>query len=119
MELDLKTIQTIIGARLITEGASTDIAVHSACASDLMSDVLAFSASGSLLLTGLTSPQSIRTAEVADLSAICFCFDKTVPKETISLAEEIDLPLLVTVHSVFTASGLLHAAGLPGCRAGL
>ena len=114
--LGLQEIQSLLDATLVTEDIATDISVASACASDLMSDVLAFSKSESILLTGLTSPQAVRTAEVAEIVAICFGFGKTPPAETISLAHEIGLPLLSTKYSVFTASGLLYEAGLAGCH---
>ena len=80
-----------------------------------MSDVLAFTHPGTLLLTGLTNPQVVRTAEVAGIVAVVFVRGKVPPPETVALAEERGIPLLATHHSLYEACGRLYAAGLPGC----
>jgi hypothetical protein len=46
--------------------------VQCAFASDLMSDVLTLDCNGVLLVTGLCNMQTIRTAEMADVSCILF-----------------------------------------------
>ena len=88
--------------------------VYSCRASDLMNDVLSFQGAGSLLLTGLTNAQVIRTAGVADIAAICFVRGKRPDMETVRLAEEQGLPLLVTHLMMFEACGRLYAKGLRG-----
>ena len=80
--------------------------------SDLMSDILTYSQPGSLLLTGLINPQTIRTAEMVEIAAICFVHGKQPHKETVEAARKIDLPLLSTRCSMFEACGRLFAAGL-------
>ena len=84
------------------------------CASDLMSDVLAFAEPGCLLLTGLTNPQVVRTAEIAEIAVICFVRGKRPQDETIQLAEEKEIPLLATRFFMYQACGLLHSRGLAG-----
>jgi predicted transcriptional regulator len=86
--------------------------VQTCFAADLMSDVLRFSHSGALLITGLTSLQSIHTANVADLAAILFVSSKVPGRATIDLARENDIPLLTTPYDMFAACGVLHCAGL-------
>ena len=81
-------------------------------ASDLMSDVLAGSGTGSLLLTGLTNAQVVRVAEMSDVAAICFVRGKSVQPEVVQLAEERQIPLIVTPLSMFESCGLLYAGGL-------
>lgn len=44
--------------------------MHTACGSDMMSDVLAFVKEQAVLLTGLVNPQVIRTAEMMDMQCI-------------------------------------------------
>ena len=80
-----------------------------------MSDVLAYSRPGSLLLTSLVSPQAVRTAEVADITAICFVFGKEPSADMIALAEDGDIPLLVSKYSLYCASGKLYEIGLESC----
>jgi predicted transcriptional regulator len=90
-----------------------DVKIEYGCASDLMSDVLAFSQSGSLLLTGLATPQTIQTAFVADIRAVVFVRGKRPGSDVIALAHEKRIPLLGTQYSMFEASGILYRAGLP------
>ena len=80
--------------------------------SDLMSDILSFSKPDSLLLTGLINPQTIRTAEMVDIAAICFVHGKRPHDETLDLARENQMPLFCTRFSMFEACGRLFAAGL-------
>ena len=80
-----------------------------------MSDVLSFVKPGALLLTGLINPQVVRTAEMADLRAICFVRGKKPAQETIEMAESKDIPLLTTPLLLFESCGRLHREGLSGC----
>jgi predicted transcriptional regulator len=90
--------------------------VSSCHASDLMSDVLTCGGKGSLLLTGLTNAQVIRVAEVSDFAAVCFVRGKKLQPEVVQLAEERQIPLLVTALSMFESCGRLHAKGLRGAN---
>ncbi|MCB2189576.1 MAG: transcriptional regulator [Deltaproteobacteria bacterium] len=82
--------------------------------SDLMSDVLAFSEAGAVLLTGLTNPQTVRTCEVAGIVGVIFVRGKRPPDAVVALAEEYELPLLATTLSLFDACGKLYAQGVRG-----
>ena len=75
---------------------------------DLMSDVLAFIRNNDLLLTGLVHPQVIRTAEMLDIKSIVFVRGKK-PSE-----DMVEIVILTTKHSLFTASGILFQHGLLG-----
>jgi predicted transcriptional regulator len=89
-----------------------DTEVHSCFAADLMSDVLAFSRSGALLVTGLTSLQSVHTADVADLAAILFVHDKRPGDPVVEVARHKKIPLLTTRRLMFETCGLLFGHGL-------
>ncbi len=91
-----------------------DMDVNACFAADLMSDVLRFSEPGALLITGLTSVQSIHTADVADLRAILFVGSKRPGAEVTSLARERGIPILSTERSMFDACAILKEAGLEG-----
>ncbi|UCC90588.1 MAG: hypothetical protein JSW24_05580, partial [Dehalococcoidia bacterium] len=80
-----------------------------------MSDVLAFTKPESLLLTGLTNAQVIRTAEMAEIAAVCFVRGKKPDEETIRLAKSKSIPLLVTQLPLFESCGRLYKKGLIGC----
>jgi predicted transcriptional regulator len=113
--MKLKDIERILEAEVIVGGELLHKEVKMVCGCDLMSDVLSFAKSESLLLTGLTNPQVVRTAEMADLQAICFVRGKKPEKETIEMAEAKDIPLLVTPIPMFESCGRLYQQGLPGC----
>ena len=91
-----------------------DREVHTACGSDMMSDVLAFVKDQAVLLTGLCNPQVIRTAEMMDVICIVFVRGKTPDENMIELAKERDIPLLTTGHRMFSACGILYQNGLRG-----
>jgi predicted transcriptional regulator len=82
------------------------------CASDLMSDVLAFSQAGALLLTGLVTKQTVQTAYIAEIRAIVFVRGKKPDSEVAALAEEKHIPLLATPYSMYEACGILYSKGL-------
>ena len=67
-----RDVQKILGARVLTGEEFLDREITSACASDMMSDVLAFSKDHSVLITGLCNPQVIRTAEMLDIVCVIF-----------------------------------------------
>lgn len=113
-------MKNILNAEVITgHEILAQIEVLSACGSDLMSDVLAFTKEKTLLLTGLTNPQVIRTAEINDLVGILFVRGKKPPQETVNLAKMKGLPLLLTTYPLFETCGILYGAGLKGCKFGL
>lgn len=110
--MNLQKICELVEAEILT-GNPQD-SVERIMASDLMSDVLAFCCSGALLVTGLTNQQTVRTAEVADLSAVLFTRGKRPSEETLRLARSRQIPLLRTELSVFKVCGLLYSQGLSG-----
>jgi hypothetical protein len=85
-------------------------------ASDLMSDILAGAAEGSILVTGLTTVQAIRTASIAGVGAVVFVRGKTPAPEVVTLAIDQGVPILSTPCSMFVACGRLHSLQLTGLQ---
>jgi len=85
-------------------------------ASDLMSDILAGTADGSILVTGQTTVHAVRTASIAGVAAIVFVRGKTPAPEVVALAIDQGLPILSTPCSMFVACGRLHSLGLTGLK---
>ncbi len=104
----------ILEGQILISGHEQDAQVTRAGAADLMSDVLAFSTEGMVLLTGLTNPQVVRTAEMAGIEVVVFVRGKTPPRETLELAEHLNMTLIKTAYTMFEACGRLYAAGLKG-----
>jgi len=113
--MTLEEVLRIIEGRVVSRNVDLNSTVAMACGADLMSDVLAFTHAGTLLLTGLTNPQVVRTAEMAGIKAIVFVRGKHPPRETLALAEEKGIPLLATRYTLYEACGRLYSAGLPSC----
>ena len=103
----------ILDAEIITAG-DLDAEVKTACGSDMMSDVLAYVKDQSVLLTGLTNPQVVRTAEMMDMRCIVFVRGKVPNDDVIALAKQKEITILKTQHRMFTACGLLYSNGLSG-----
>jgi predicted transcriptional regulator len=111
----LQQVKDILDADVIVGNDQLEMEVKTAFGADLMSDVLAFAKPGSLLLTGLTNPQVIRTSDVLDIAAIILVRGKRPLPETIQLAEELRIPLLSTKYILFESVGRLYAKGIRGC----
>ena len=113
--MKLREVLDVIEGKVISGEADLDLEVQMGCGADLMSDVLAFTHEGTLLMSGLTNPQVVRTAEMAGIKAIVFVRGKIPPTETIALAEEKRIPLLASKYTMFETCGRLFAAGLSSC----
>jgi len=110
----LREVQKILDAEVLVDAGKLDMEVHTAFGADLMSDVLAFADAGCLLLTGLTNPQVIRTADVLDIAAIILVRGKKPPPETLRAAEEKHIPVLSTKFILFESAGRLYENGIVG-----
>ena len=113
--MKLSEVKKILNADVIVGEEHLDLEVKTAFGADLMSDVLAFAKAGSLLLTGLTNSQVIRTANILDIAAIILVRGKKPSNETINLAKELKIPLLTTKYILFETAGRLYAKGIVGC----
>ncbi len=111
--MDLAEVLQIIEGRVISKNVDLRQEVRLGGGADLMSDVLAFAQDGMLLMTGLTNPQVVRTAEMAGVVAIVFVRSKLPPPETIALAAARGIPLLASKFTMFETCGRLYRAGLP------
>jgi len=112
--MKLTEIARVLDATLLVGEDKLGIDITRCGASDLMSDILAGPSEGSLLLTGLTTLQVIRTASIAGISVIAFVRGKTAPPEVLELARAGGMPLMSVPHSMFVSCGRLHAHGLRG-----
>ena len=111
--MDLKKIIKLADGHLLTTDIDTNIQISGAYGADLMSDVLAASQPDAVLLTGLTNPQVVRTAQMAEFRAIIFVRGKQPQTETLLLAAQENIPLITSSFGMFELCGRLHEAGLP------
>ena len=110
--MKISTIQELLEAEVVCGEEYLDHEVHSACGSDMMSDVLAYVKDQAVLLTGLVNPQVIRTAEMMDMVCVVFVRSKSPSEEMIRLAKESDMVVLKTKKRMYEACGRLYVGGL-------
>ncbi len=114
--MKLSRIISILDAEILCNVKDkSNVNITTACGADLMSDVLAFIKSEALLLTGLTTPQVIYTAENSGVNVVCFVRGKKPSRETVDLAKEKKIVLLATKNPMFESCGKLYKNGLTGC----
>ena len=94
--MTVREVRDILGARVLVGEDHLDREVRSACGSDMMSDVLAFSKDHSILLTGLCNAQVIRTAEMLDIVCLIFVRGKKPDEAMLQMAEERGLIVMAT-----------------------
>ncbi|MGB9678722.1 MAG: DRTGG domain-containing protein [Thermoanaerobacteraceae bacterium] len=111
--MKLKQVRSILEAEVLAGNDNLDSEIYSACGADLMSDVLASKDQKSLLLTGLTNVQVIRTAQIiGDVRCIVFVRGKKPCEEILKLAEQSGITIMRTKYPLYVACGLLYKNGL-------
>lgn len=113
LTMNLNQVIELVGGTTLTTESDLNINIQGGYGADLMSDVLAASQPNAVLLTGLTNPQVVRTAQMADFRAIIFVRGKQPQAETLELAEQENMPLISSPLGMFELCGRLHKAGLP------
>ena len=110
----LREIRRILDAKVLCGEENLDWEAHAACASDFMSDVLAYVKDQALLLTGMVNPQVVRTADMMDMKCIAFVRGKHPDENVLELAKERDMVVMSTPMRMYDACGKLYAKGLGG-----
>ena len=80
--------------------------------SDMLSDVMAGTRSGSLWLTVQTHKSIVPAANLVDVSAVVITSGKQVPDDTIGLANRFNIAILSSDLSTFQLVGKLYELGL-------
>ena len=112
--MTIGTIRELLEAEVLCGEDMLDAEVHSACGSDMMSDVLAFVKDQAVLLTGLVNSQVIRTAEMMDMLCVVFVRGKKPTQEMLDLAADSGITILATDKRLYEACGKLYMNGLVG-----
>ncbi|MDF1590285.1 MAG: DRTGG domain-containing protein [Desulfobacterales bacterium] len=113
--MKLKEVKAILDADMLVGHDLLEMEVNTAFGADLLSDVLTFAKPGCMLITGLTNPQIIRTADILEIAAIIIVRGKKPAPETIRLAKELEIPVLSTKYILFETAGRLYEKGMRGC----
>ena len=102
-QLDLEIIQPQHGDRNVKTGYT----------SDLLSDVMANAAEGSVLVTIQSHANTVAVSSITGVVAIIICNSRPVPEDTIEAAAKEDIAIYRSTENQFTVSyrtyKLLHA----------
>lgn len=110
--MELKEIVKIVDGTVVCGDQRLNDGVEYGFASDLMSDVLTLQHENFILITGLANVQSIRTAEMSDITTILLCRNKKASEEMLEVARENDMTIIESPYSLFKCAGMLYEAGL-------
>ncbi len=106
--MTIENVRELLNAQVLTPTLDTGLEIETICGSDMMSDVLAFVKKDALLLTGLTNPQVIRTADMMDINCICFIRGKSPSDDMVEMAEECGIFVMQTDLTMYNACGKLY-----------
>ncbi|MCK4880471.1 MAG: hypothetical protein KAS82_07420 [Bacteroidales bacterium] len=110
--MQIGNIAELLKAKVLTPGLDLTSEVSHAFTSDLMSDVLTGDYDKTILITGLSNLQAIRTAEMSDIREVIIGRNKEVSREMIELAHDNDIVLIRSSYSLYRISGILYEAGI-------
>lgn len=113
--MKLSEVKDLLEANVVVGQEKLDMEVSTAFGADLMSDVMAFAKEASLLLTGLTNAQVVKTAASRKIAAIILVRGKEPSTEAIEMAKELQIPILTTKYILFETAGILYSKGIVGC----
>lgn len=120
----LKSIINQYHCKVYTPELIKDKDISYGFCSDLMSDALIIVNSvqdddilnQSMLITGLVTQQSIRTAEMLDIDVVLLVRNKIPSDKVIQLAYESNIMLIASEQTMFNMSGMLYKDGIKGIK---
>ncbi|MCD4795520.1 MAG: ATP-binding protein [Bacteroidales bacterium] len=101
--IEIEKIKESLQAQIITGNNISNKFITGVYASDLMSDVLAYGKSGSVLLTGLNSQQTAISAYMAEFKAVVFLRGKKPDNDIKKFAEGKNIIILSTQADMYEA----------------
>lgn len=107
-------IRDLLHAEVLCGDEFLDRQAKSACASDFMSDALAYVKDQAVLITGMVNPQVVRTADMLDMQCIVFVRGKQPSEDILTMAREREIVVMSCQIRMFIACGLLYSHGLAG-----
>jgi len=115
--MNLNALAKEFGLSVKAGASQLDREVTGGYASDLLSDVLAHAAEGSIWVTLHIHQNIVAVASHKDLAGVILVQGREPDADTVAKAEEEKIPLLVTDLSAFELVGRLYKAGISGSQA--
>jgi hypothetical protein len=92
-------------------GGWDDRDVTGAFSSDLLSDVMAHSDEGQLLITIQAHKNTVAVAVLKDLAGLVIASNRPIPEDMIEAARDEGIPIFVTGDNQYEAGWRLHELG--------
>ncbi len=108
--MTLAELSQKLGLKPLTELYDTE--VQGAFVSDMVSDVMAGAAPGSLWITTQTHTNVVAAANLVDIAAVIVTSGRAVADEVVEMANRADLTILTTDLDTYSLVGKLHEAGV-------
>ncbi|MDQ7826519.1 MAG: serine kinase [Candidatus Eremiobacteraeota bacterium] len=105
-----------MGLEVKTARSELEREVTGGYASDLLSDVMANARKDDLWVTLQTHQNIVAVATLKGVAGVILVNDRVPEEDTVQLAEEEHLPLLVTGLPAFEIIGRLYEMGIKGSR---
>ena len=112
LKMKISQIISLLDSMPITMATNEDYEITHAFGADLMSDVLCYSPTDCLMITGLSNIHALRTAEMTGMQTILFVRGKIPTEEMIDEAKNTGTSLLFTSKTMFEVCGILYINGV-------
>ncbi len=99
-----------IGLKVLNE--LWDKEIEGVIVSDMVSDVMAWAKPGNIWVTVQTHKNVIAAANLVDIAAVIITHGKTVPQDTLEMANRVEISILSTDLFTYELVGKLHEAGV-------
>jgi len=111
-ETTVRQMAEALGLTVLAGSACLDRPIHGALVSDLLSYVMASGRAGDVWITIQTHANTVAVAALASLAAIVVAAGFEPGDDTLSRAEEEEIPLLMSSQPAYVLAGRLFELGV-------
>jgi hypothetical protein len=101
--MTIRELVQVLHGEVVSGEDKLDRVIEDFGATDLLSDALAIEKENYALLTGLTNPQILRTAEITNAVCVVIVRNKRPKQPAIVLAQRSGIPLILSPLNMFEA----------------
>ena len=110
--MKLRQVAELLQAEVLTDESLLDNEVDNVFCSDMMSDVLRYASSDTVLVTTLVNLAVVRSSVMAEVHCVVFPEEVEPPAQLLNMAEAHDIAVMATERSMFEDVEILLNAGL-------
>ena len=110
--MKLQQVADLLEAYVLSGAELLDKEVDNVFCTDMMADVLAYASSDTVLVTRLLNLSVVRSSIMAEIHCVVFSDNAMADPSILHLAEDHEIVIMETEHSMLEAVELLLDAGL-------